>query len=1156
MTHRKSHVVLIAAAVGALASLAPAQQTSAPVTLQWFESSWRNIERRTVDFHAAGYGALWTPPPGRAVYLPQGGGIGYDPYDRFDLGRPRDPTLYGTEGSYKSIVRSVQKTGGNVYVDYVHHHVGSFDMNLNGYTYPSSLISQGYAFPALGGQTPYLRDRADYPGFELTDNFNTINSPASRDTYAFFPEGNPNRPFGSVFEYWFRLGENLVTIDLASQTALNRQFVRNPVPGFNNIRQSPQNWQFPTAAVLPNGQVGADTKFRQANVPGEENRRFYPDTSGPARTVIDGGQAFTVYDFNPANPSAGDPVNENSVGYMMRYAQWLTQVIGVDGLRIDAARHVPLGEFNTGYNPQSLDVPKLIDRAVAGAGKRLNLDGSVRSGVFQFQEVFNYNSPFLASFIRKPGEQPVGDTVNPNRDVLDFSMWAAMAQNMGGNGLANNWHNIRTASVNASKLNTSDPNVANNGQHGIGFVYNHDEGVSPPGLGASIVLDNVAHAWVLMRPGNAYVYYRSDEFNRVHPGFFLKQGRGDALGGRFGQIITRLVDTRNSYGRGDFKERWIDNAFNPAAGSAVYVFERENAAIVGLNIGYNPGSTTRTVQTGIPNGTWLEEVSGQSDLAANNVRKYTQVVGGQVAIDIPWNNTTNGNKGYAIYGLPLPRGSMAITDLSNLAVGTLAPDSQTVPNGTARINAIDVVTTDQFKIRLNTSAVALDVDNNPGSPGIRDFNADGDVARFKINDGSFDGNGNGVLDYPSPAAGNATKYGFESFLTTNSPGFGSPSGNGAYEQIINAAALGEGYHYITTRAWRRQGAGESEVFKDSRSTIYVDRLPPVSAIDSTAQAPHQGDDRVRDIRVESVDKTADSVHVLMNLGAALTDAQVLALVSGSNKAEWIDSNLFGRIESNVGSGNHAITTVTYEPTGRVSVQRFPGRQIGTSRGLGLGDVNFDNGYGADDVTAFEAVLYSQDQQFNPASDLTADGRVNNLDLYALPGRYASVLANVPFNEANNAIRRRGDFTTNHTQPADAGDIDDLFTRIGSPFDWKYDLDASGGAIAPSDMDTMLAQILGTRVGDANLDAIVNIGDFSTVAANFNTAGGWAAGSFNGDGIVNIADFALLAANFNQSGPLAATLARTNAIPEPASGIALLALIGLFRRCRTARETTS
>jgi hypothetical protein len=84
----------------------------------------------------------------------------------------------------------------------------------------------------------------------------------------------------------------------------------------------------------------------------------------------------------------------------------------------------------------------------------------------------------------------------------------------------------------------------------------------------------------------------------------------------------------------------------------------------------------------------------------------------------------------------------------------------------------------------------------------------------------------------------------------------------------------------------------------------------------------------------------------------------------------------------------------------------------------------------------------------------------------------------------------------------------------------------------------------TRLGDANLDGVVNINDFSRLAANFNTAGDWSDGDFDFSGSVGITDFAQMAANFN----LAALAER--AVPEPSMVIvAAIALLGSARRRR-------
>jgi len=88
----------------------------------------------------------------------------------------------------------------------------------------------------------------------------------------------------------------------------------------------------------------------------------------------------------------------------------------------------------------------------------------------------------------------------------------------------------------------------------------------------------------------------------------------------------------------------------------------------------------------------------------------------------------------------------------------------------------------------------------------------------------------------------------------------------------------------------------------------------------------------------------------------------------------------------------------------------------------------------------------------------------------------------------------------------------------------------------------------TRLGDANLDATVNIADFALLASNFNTGTSlWSRGNFNYDGTVNIADFALLAGNFNLGVPMTPL----RAVPE--AGAAMLFLLPLAWRRWRGRE---
>lgn len=71
-------------------------------------------------------------------------------------------------------------------------------------------------------------------------------------------------------------------------------------------------------------------------------------------------------------------------------------------------------------------------------------------------------------------------------------------------------------------------------------------------------------------------------------------------------------------------------------------------------------------------------------------------------------------------------------------------------------------------------------------------------------------------------------------------------------------------------------------------------------------------------------------------------------------------------------------------------------------------------------------------------------------------------------------------------------------------------------------------------GDANHDRLVDIADFSILAAKFNQSGGFADGDFDFNGTVNISDFAILAAKFNTSLPPAGASAARFALPTTRS----------------------
>ena len=701
--------------------------SSAPPILQMFQASWNTIDRRAADIFDAGYGALWTPPPGRADSGNQS--VGYDVYNRFDLGTPGSPTLYGTEAGLKALASAVHQFGGNLYIDLVWNHDGFRDQ--------SSVDGQGHSFAKAGG----------YPGFVLSTST------------------DPNGDFHdkSATSTWDMRVAGL--IDIAQDK--NYQYVRSPVPGYSN--------NLPAGTVSAYGQL--------ANVPDSNNTRFYPDTSLTPIVVYDpktGEQNIHIYPFNNANPPNGTPVAENALGYLMRNAQWLVQYVGADGFRVDAAKNMPPWVLN------------YLDRAVYRSSFRTLLNGS-QENVFSFSEVYDGSKSLLQQYVRKDINPNTPGTIGGNRDVLDFPLFFALRSNLSGNGLQNDWRNVIGASVDTN----------NNGSEGVSFVSSQDD--------TGPYLSNVAYAYTLTRPGNAIVYDNAHQFSG-----FPQDGRGDALGGLYGNTITTLVNIRDTHPDGNFDQRDLEKE--------ILIYERDDSMLVALNNRLDSGYDTRTVHTKFAAGTYLTELTGNASdptLDPNNdIPKVVQVdANGNVTLRVPRNKNARGvetDKGYVIYAPAGPQGQLRLSNVDHTVPGQ-TPTAST--NGTARLANIPVITANSFQVEMDTSAVTL-----PGNH--RDKNADGDNALFKI-DGGVDVTGKGFVS----TTPNDVACGFQQFTTTRSPGYSSSDGNGRYVQTIDTSKLSDGLHYVTVRVFRHRSAGEPPIFTDFREAIYVQHSPGFSDTD-------------------------------------------------------------------------------------------------------------------------------------------------------------------------------------------------------------------------------------------------------------------------------------------------------------------------------------
>jgi glycosidase len=114
--------------------LATTRSASAEVIIQYFETRWDEIYERLPEIAEIGYESIWTPPPGKSpIGGPHphayGGNVGYNSYDRFDLGdapqRGHWETRYGSRTALRNMVDNAHQMDLKIYPDIVFNHTGN-----------------------------------------------------------------------------------------------------------------------------------------------------------------------------------------------------------------------------------------------------------------------------------------------------------------------------------------------------------------------------------------------------------------------------------------------------------------------------------------------------------------------------------------------------------------------------------------------------------------------------------------------------------------------------------------------------------------------------------------------------------------------------------------------------------------------------------------------------------------------------------------------------------------------------------------------------------------------------------------------------------------------------------------------------------------------
>ncbi|MFQ3611196.1 MAG: alpha-amylase family glycosyl hydrolase [Fimbriimonadales bacterium] len=398
-----------------------------------------------------------------------------------------------------------------------------------------------------------------------------------------------------------------------------------------------------------------------------------------------GKPTFVRHPFNPHYYPDGAPASEDIRQYLKRWGWFLTSVIGFDGYRIDAVRHAPPAFF--ARTPQQ-------PGGTVNNGDFLPYLYSLKPSLYVFGEIYSSNSWELREYA-KTG-------INP----LDFPMKFNLRNlfNQGGFG------DLSASLANGFGLDPSTGmpyELGGLGAYlGVGFVQSHDDG--PPQS------NNLAHAWLLTRPGRPLVYYDGNNIDPNNWSHFPRPGRYNALGNGDDSLL-RLLDVRKRFARGALVNRWT--------GSDLYIYERQvnghSLLLVGLNDRGDLTPLTATVQTNFPPGTVLVDYSGQQPPVTVDANR-------RVTITVPPNSTpTNSNNafGYVLYAprTPAPLPNTHPIELLDPQDNALPFQTEPTPGGLyASGRSFEAVRVSSSRItvrvRTDTTGVAALLKINQGAP--------------------------------------------------------------------------------------------------------------------------------------------------------------------------------------------------------------------------------------------------------------------------------------------------------------------------------------------------------------------------------------------------------------------------------------------------------
>ena len=548
----------------------PAYAQPEPQTIiQYFETPWAEVTDRIPEIAAAGYTAIWLPPPTKGA---EGtADVGFSVFDRFDLGdldqRGTIPTKYGTKAEVVRLVAEAHRFGLLVYFDTVMNH------NAN---------------PAKIENTGVTLDPVPIDGFPGTHPLDYHVLPA-RDVGG----GNWEVQWPQLLGGGIRTigpdlgaGENFVAT-VPMPTGVN-------IPGYTHLARAPWfSFNGPTIeeeqylSLLGLIDFGVEQLVSNGAPAANDGMNLVAEQPLPS---------FIRHPNRPETYPNDTPVEEDTREFMIRWVKWLGDETDCDGLRLDAIKHVPTQFFAVDFPNDPIAFNQAFqDNLDERRGWTDTNDDDGAQDALLFGESFTGDLGSLGAY-RQTGMY-----------LLDFPLLFKIGES---GGVFSQWGDgdIGQLSFPQGGMTGNFDEFGGLGRTaGVTFVQSHD-------TDAPHVQPNGAYAYTLTRVGHSVVFYDGNNYN---PNTFVKPGRVDALGELGSDMITTLLDARRRFGRGGQFNRFVDGdayvyervvpTANNSGGATLLVALTDNT---GGEVRFGEFDPRPLLVTEFPIGTTLVELTG------------------------------------------------------------------------------------------------------------------------------------------------------------------------------------------------------------------------------------------------------------------------------------------------------------------------------------------------------------------------------------------------------------------------------------------------------------------------------------------------------------------------------------------------------------------